>query len=86
MTETLVKQSTLIERLMPAAKEGKTQTKITVYPHEIDECFNLSKEGFYIYFINYNSRNVRYDVKVDWTHPLTSKGAANEMLTISQSV
>ncbi len=86
MTKTLEKPSSLIERLMPVAKEGKTKTRITVYPHEIDECFNLSKEGFYIHFINYNSRNVQYNVNVEWTHPLTSKGAAIELLAISQSV
>ena len=86
MTETSVKQSTLIERLIPTAKEGKTETTISVYPQEIDECFNLAKEGFYIYFTNYNSRNRLLDVKVKWTHPITCKGIAFKLLAISQNV
>ena len=86
MKNTLEKPSTIVERLIPTAKEGKTQATIHVYPHEVDECFNLSKEGFYIQFTDYNSRNKHYDVEVEWTHPTTCKGVAIELLAISQSV
>ena len=84
MANTLENTNPLIKQLVPAAEKGKTVATITVLPKEIEECFNLSKEGFYIHPINYKSRQSQCELKVEWTHPITCKGAAVRLLAISQ--
>ena len=85
MKTTLEKKNPLIEQLVPAAMKGETITTITVYLNQIEECFNLSKEGFYIHPINYDSRQGKCELKVEWTHPIVrNSSVASKLLRISK--